>query len=69
MLKKVSLKFISLYQIFISPLFRERCRFYPSCSEYTYRAIEKYGLFRGFLRGAFRILKCHPYNRGGVDIP
>jgi len=69
MLKKVFLKIILFYQRFISPLLGKRCRFYPSCSEYTRQAIEKYGLSKGFLKGVARILKCNPYNGGGVDFP
>lgn len=69
MLKKVFLKIILFYQGFISPLFGERCRFYPSCSEYTRQSIEKYGLSKGFLKGVVRILKCNPYNGGGIDFP
>ena len=43
------------------------CRFYPSCSEYTYQAISKYGLIRGGLIGAKRLLRCHPFAKGGHD--
>ena len=44
-----------------------RCRFYPTCSEYTKQAILKYGLFKGGLLGIKRICKCHPLNEGGYD--
>jgi len=43
------------------------CRFYPSCSEYTKDAIEKYGLLAGSFKGIKRILKCHPFSKGGYD--
>lgn len=43
------------------------CRFHPTCSEYTYQAIEKYGLIRGGLKGAWRVLRCHPFSAGGND--
>ena len=43
------------------------CRFYPSCSQYTYEAIEKYGVIKGSLMGAWRILRCNPFNPGGHD--
>ena len=69
MIKKVFLKLIRFYQIFISPLLGNNCRFYPSCSEYCAQAIEKYGLFRGLELGVKRILKCHSWNSGGVDFP
>ncbi|MCD6194674.1 membrane protein insertion efficiency factor YidD [bacterium] len=42
------------------------CRFYPSCSEYSYQAIEKYG-FKGFFLGVKRVLRCHPFAKGGYD--
>jgi len=72
-MKNVILKLIRLYQKTVSPdhgLFfagSTRCRYWPSCSEYTYQAIEKYGLFKGLLMGGYRILKCNPLSEGGVD--
>lgn len=44
------------------------CRFVPSCSEYTYEAVEKYGSLKGILLGFKRIIRCHPWNEGGIDI-
>jgi uncharacterized protein len=44
-----------------------RCRFHPTCSEYAVNAIEKYGLLRGGLKAAWRILRCNPWNKGGID--
>jgi putative membrane protein insertion efficiency factor len=43
------------------------CRFRPTCSVYTYQAVEKYGAFRGLLLGLRRIIRCHPWSRGGYD--
>lgn len=43
------------------------CRFYPSCSQYTYQAINRYGLVRGVLKSIWRILRCNPLSKGGVD--
>jgi len=63
---KVFLILIRGYQRFISPLFGPRCRFYPSCSQYCYEAIEKHGFFGVFL-GVKRIFKCHPFHPGGYD--
>ncbi len=63
----LSLRAIRFYQRRISPLFPPRCRFYPTCSEYTFQAIERYGFFLGAALGAFRILRCNPLCRGGVD--
>ncbi len=45
------------------------CKFYPSCSQYTYDALGKYGLIRGLGKGAYRILRCNPWTEGGVDVP
>lgn len=68
--KIVSLPFlalIKLYQIAISPLFPPSCRFYPTCSAYSYQAISKYGPFKGVYLAFRRILRCHPNNPGGFD--
>lgn len=43
------------------------CRFYPSCSEYTYQAVERYGVFKGIALGCYRIFRCNPFNKGGND--
>jgi len=69
MIKKFTLKTIKIYQKFISPNLGQNCRFYPSCSEYSYLAIEKYGITKGFLLGLKRIFKCYPWHRGGIDLP
>lgn len=58
---------ISFYQRKISPLFPARCRYYPTCSQYTYEAISRYGFFLGSALGALRILRCNPFFKGGVD--
>jgi uncharacterized protein len=58
---------IRLYQRLISPLLGPRCRFYPSCSEYAARAILRHGPLRGVYLGVRRVLRCHPWNPGGVD--
>ncbi len=68
-MKQIVLKLIRFYQLFISSNLEQNCRFYPSCSEYNYQAITKYGLFRGCGKGFKRMLKCHPYHSGGVDLP
>ncbi|MFH1657666.1 MAG: membrane protein insertion efficiency factor YidD [bacterium] len=69
MFKFLVLKTIGFYQIFISPLLGKHCRFYPSCSQYMYEAVQKYGLFKGLAKGIKRISKCHHFNPGGVDLP
>jgi len=58
---------IRAYQRFLSPIFGRRCRYYPTCSEYTLVAVRRFGLVRGLSLGAWRILRCNPFSRGGVD--
>lgn len=61
------IKLINFYQRNIS-IFRKRsCVFYPTCSEYTKQAIEKYGAFRGVYLGFLRILRCHPWQKNHID--
>ncbi|QDV27266.1 membrane protein insertion efficiency factor YidD [Aureliella helgolandensis] len=60
---------VKFYQRGISPLLGPSCRFQPTCSEYMIGAIGKYGPIRGTLKGIWRILRCHPFNRGGADPP
>jgi putative membrane protein insertion efficiency factor len=60
---------VRFYQRAISPLLGQNCRFQPTCSEYMIGAITKYGAWRGMLRGIWRILRCHPFHRGGFDPP
>jgi putative membrane protein insertion efficiency factor len=58
---------IRLYQRFVSPLLGQRCRFYPSCSEYAARSILRHGVVRGTYLALRRLVRCHPWNPGGVD--
>ena len=57
----MALLLVRFYQRLISPILPRSCRFNPTCSEYTYQAIEKYGLIKGIYLGVKRILKCHPF--------
>jgi putative membrane protein insertion efficiency factor len=66
-MSKLIVVLIRVYQSLLSPLFPPRCRFYPSCSEYTRQAVGKYGAARGVWMGVKRLLRCHPFNPGGVD--
>jgi len=66
-MKNGALALIRGYKKLLSPLLGNHCRFFPSCSDYTYLAIEKHGLFRGIGMGAKRLTKCHPLHPGGVD--
>jgi putative membrane protein insertion efficiency factor len=68
-IKKVILGIIKFYQKFISPNLGLNCRFWPSCSEYTAQVIKKYGPIKGFFLFSKRILKCHPWHPGGIDLP
>jgi hypothetical protein len=65
--RTIVLALIKVYKRWISPGLPSSCRFYPSCSEYTYQAIEKYGVLRGGWLGIRRIARCHPFNPGGFD--
>ena len=58
---------IRTYQKVLSPLLGQRCRFYPSCSQYTLEAIQEWGLIKGTWLGAKRLSRCHPLNPGGFD--
>ena len=69
-IKKIFIKLINFYQKNISKFLEYkniRCKYYPSCSEYTKQAIEKYGAFKGSIIGAKRILRCNPFSKGGYD--
>jgi len=62
-------QFIRLYQLSVSPLLGNRCRFYPSCSQYARECLEKYELPRAVGKIGWRVLRCQPLNAGGVDLP
>ncbi|MFO7322257.1 MAG: membrane protein insertion efficiency factor YidD [Chloroflexota bacterium] len=66
-MKHLALALIRFYKRFISPLLPPSCRFEPTCSVYTYQAIEKYGVIKGGWLGIKRISRCHPLNPGGYD--
>ncbi len=67
MLRRLALWSIRLYQLTLSRILPPSCRFTPSCSVYTYQAIEKYGFRKGGWLGLKRIARCHPMNPGGYD--
>ena len=69
-MKKILIWLIKQYQNHISKWLTSRninCKFYPTCSEYTKQAIEKYGAGKGLLLGIKRILRCNPFSKGGYD--
>jgi len=67
--KRLVIFLIELYQKFISPLTPGKCRYYPTCSNYAVMAIEKYGLIKGGAKALYRVLRCNPFSKGGVDYP
>ncbi|MBU4377245.1 MAG: membrane protein insertion efficiency factor YidD [Candidatus Omnitrophica bacterium] len=67
MFNHVAIKCIDFYHKYLSILKLPSCRYHPTCSHYTREAIEKYGVFRGSIKGALRILRCHPFSRSGYD--
>ncbi|WP_235269855.1 membrane protein insertion efficiency factor YidD [Geoalkalibacter subterraneus] len=66
-MRRILLALIRFYQICLSPLKGPSCRFYPTCSEYSFQAIRQYGILRGVYLGCKRLAKCHPFHPGGYD--
>jgi uncharacterized protein len=66
-MKYLALGMIRLYQVTIARVMPPVCRFEPSCSRFTYQAIQRYGVLRGSWMGARRIMRCNPFNPGGYD--
>jgi putative membrane protein insertion efficiency factor len=66
-MKTVIVYLIRFYQVFISPLKTPSCRFYPTCSQYSLEAVQKYGAVKGTVLALKRIKKCHPFHPGGYD--
>lgn len=69
-MKSILIFLLKCYKKIISPIFSFfgiHCKFYPSCSEYMIQAIKKYGSLKGIYLGVKRILKCHPFAKGGYD--
>jgi putative membrane protein insertion efficiency factor len=64
---RIVLTLIRGYQLTLSHLFGGSCRYYPSCSDYTYEAVSRYGWLRGSWMGTRRIARCHPFAKGGYD--
>lgn len=69
-MRNILVKIIEWYQKCLSPRLAHNginCKYYPTCSEYTKQAINKYGCIIGTLKGLVRILKCNPFSKGGYD--
>ncbi|MFT4157422.1 MAG: membrane protein insertion efficiency factor YidD [Microbacterium sp.] len=65
--RNLVLGFLTAYRAVISPLYGDVCAYYPSCSAYAVGAVQQHGALRGALLSAWRILRCNPWTRGGVD--
>jgi putative membrane protein insertion efficiency factor len=66
-MKYVAMALIRLYQLTLSPLLPPSCRFEPSCSRYSYDAINRFGFFKGGWLSVKRVSRCHPFHPGGYD--
>jgi putative membrane protein insertion efficiency factor len=66
-MQTVLIALLRFYKLAISPLLGNRCRFYPSCSDYARQAIQYHGAARGTYLAAKRLCRCHPFSAGGVD--
>jgi uncharacterized protein len=65
--QSVALQTLRAYKWAVSPMFPAACRYTPTCSEYAMEAIERHGVLRGGLKAAARLLRCHPFVKGGYD--
>lgn len=65
---QIALVSLDLYKLLISPFFGSCCRFYPSCSDYTYESLTKHGLLSGGWLALKRLSRCHPFCSGGIDL-
>jgi putative membrane protein insertion efficiency factor len=66
-MKRLALAVLRLYKKAVSPLLGTHCRYYPTCADYMFQAVEKYGVARGIFLGLKRLLRCHPFHAGGLD--
>ena len=66
-MKHIAMMLIAGYRYIISPLFPPSCRFYPTCSDYAIQSIDKFGILKGGMRALYRLLRCHPFSKGGYD--
>jgi putative membrane protein insertion efficiency factor len=63
----VGVALVRVYQLTLSPLFGNQCKYHPSCSQYAVDALRRYGLVKGSVLAAWRLARCNPWSHGGVD--
>ncbi len=68
-MKAAAIRFVRWYQRAVSPLFPRRCKYHPTCSQYAVESIQMFGVSRGIIIAAWRLLRCNPWSAGGVDYP
>ncbi len=68
-MKKLVIDLLRFWQVFISPLYPPSCKYYPTCSTYAIMAVERHGVVKGMLKALWRVLRCNPFSKGGVDYP
>jgi putative membrane protein insertion efficiency factor len=66
-LRTVAVAPVRFYQRWISPGLPRRCKYHPSCSQYAVDAVKRFGILRGTVLAAWRLLRCNPWSDGGVD--
>jgi putative membrane protein insertion efficiency factor len=66
-MSRVLIAFIRVYQYAVSPMLGQRCKYYPSCSNYAVGALREYGVVRGLGMASWRLLRCNPFSHGGYD--
>ena len=65
--RRVAVLPIRVYQLAISPMLGDHCKYYPSCSEYAVQAVMRFGILRGLVLAGWRLLRCNPWSPGGFD--
>ena len=66
---RIAIVLVRAYQHLLSPYLGGQCRYYPTCSQYSILAFQRYGFLRGLVKTVWRLLRCNPFSKGGIDIP